>query len=266
MSDRCRLSAEYKSKSQIARVETEAWLAARGFCPACGSGLNRTPNNTRVLDFRCARCEAGFELKSRKRAFGRIITDGAYGSMISAIREDRQPNLFLLSYQFPFAVTQLKVMPRRFLVEPIIIRRPPLGPTARRAGWVGCNLNLGLIPKTALIPCVQDSIELPRAQVRAEWGRTAILDEVSSEARGWLAVTLGLVERLQSREFRLADVYQHERELGKLFPKNRNIRAKLRQQLQILRDMGFITFLGGGKYQTTKSGGQSRSWAVSRTE
>ncbi|MGD0489035.1 MAG: hypothetical protein ABSB94_17815 [Syntrophorhabdales bacterium] len=31
-------------------------------------------------------------------------------------------------------------------------------------------------------------------------------------------------------------------------PPSRNIRAKIRQQLQILRDMGIITFLGGGDY------------------
>jgi type II restriction enzyme len=33
-----------------------------------------------------------------------------------------------------------------------------------------------------------------------------------------------------------------------LHPKNRHIHDKIRQQLQILRDMKLIRFLGGGEY------------------
>ena len=32
-------------------------------------------------------------------------------------------------------------------------------------------------------------------------------------------------------------------------PNNNNIRAKIRQQLQQLRDRGIISFLGNGRYQ-----------------
>lgn len=239
----------YKSASQRARVQTEAWLAARGYCPACSSDLRQTPNNTRVLDFSCVRCDSGFELKSRKGPFGSSITDGAYEAMVGAIRRDEQPNLFLLSYRLPFDVTALSVLPRRFLVEPIVVKRKPLSPTARRAGWVGCNLNLSLVPKSALIACLTAGVEVPRASVVEAWNRTAVLDELAPRARGWLAVTLGIVDRLgNSDQFTLNDVYAHEATLSRLFPNNRNIRAKLRQQLQILRDMGLVAFLGGGSY------------------
>lgn len=239
----------YKSNAQRARVTTEGWLARNGFCPACCSSLKQTPNNSRVLDFVCSACASGFELKSRKGAFGAVITDGAYSAMVQAIRQDRQPNLFLLSYQWPFIVTDLTVLPKRFLVEPIVIKRPPLSATARRAGWVGCNLDLKLIPKSALIPCITNAIELPRNAVQAAWNRTAVLDEATPLARGWLAVTLSLVERLNKTTFTLNDVYGHEATLSRVFPGNRNIRAKLRQQLQVLRDMGFLRFLGNGKYE-----------------
>ena len=37
------------------------------------------------------------------------------------------------------------------------------------------------------------------------------------------------------------DVYAYERELEKLHPDNRHIRDKIRQQLQVLRDTGFLT-------------------------
>jgi type II restriction enzyme len=34
-----------------------------------------------------------------------------------------------------------------------------------------------------------------------------------------------------------------------LHPQNRNIEAKIRQQLQMLRDHGLIEFLGNGRYR-----------------
>ena len=80
------------------------------------------------------------------------------------------------------------------------------------------------------------------------WEKTAPLDEVSNKARGWLAVTLGIVDRLNKPVFAISDVYDHEAQLSKIFPENRNIRAKLRQQLQLLRDIRLIEFLGNGKY------------------
>ncbi len=37
--------------------------------------------------------------------------------------------------------------------------------------------------------------------------------------------------------------------LAALHPGNRHVRPKIRQQLQILRDLGSIEFLAGGRYQ-----------------
>jgi type II restriction enzyme len=35
----------------------------------------------------------------------------------------------------------------------------------------------------------------------------------------------------------------------KKYPNNNNIQAKIRQQLQILRDKGYLKFTGRGKYE-----------------
>ena len=40
----------------------------------------------------------------------------------------------------------------------------------------------------------------------------------------------------------LADVYAHEAALAALYPGNRNVRPKIRQQLQVLRDRGWLEF------------------------
>jgi len=243
------IELRYKSGAQRARVQSEAWIGQHGFCPACGDSLSQTPNNTRALDFICRSCEAPFELKSTSGRFGNSIPDGAYDSMVGAIRSGRTPNLFLLQYSIPFATTDLVLLPKHFLVEPIVIRRRPLSPTARRAGWVGCNLDLRLLPRSAYVQYVRKGVVEAKQAVMDRWAATAALAQVpSAERRGWLALTLGLIDRIGRTEFELADVYSYEPLLAQLFPKNKNIRPKLRQQLQLLRDLGQIAFRGNGKY------------------
>lgn len=242
----------YKSASQRARVLTESWIPVNALCPACGGEYEKTPNNTKVLDFNCKSCARPFELKSSKTKFGKRIVDGAYESMISAIREDRQPNLILLNYRLPFSVSDLFILPRRFIVEPMVVERKPLSQNARRAGWVGCNLDLGIIPKSALIPCVVNGVPVAQQKIQKSWSATEVFEEYAGAERGWITVTLGIVESIESRLFSIHDVYAHEERVSRLFPNNRNVKAKLRQQLQLLRDMGLIEFRGNGSYVLTK--------------
>lgn len=50
---------------------------------------------------------------------------------------------------------------------------------------------------------------------------------------------------------KLEMMYVFENELSKKHPDNHNVRAKIRQQLQKLRDCGMIDFLGNGRYHKT---------------
>ena len=56
---------------------------------------------------------------------------------------------------------------------------------------------------------------------------------------------------MKKEEFELADVYAHEEQLAGLHPDKRHVRDRIRQQLQVLRDMGRLEFLGGGRYRPT---------------
>ncbi len=60
---------------------------------------------------------------------------------------------------------------------------------------------------------------------------------------------LNIVRKVQKREFLLAEVYEHIDELRQLHPRNRHIDDKIRQQLQRLRDLGFLQFLRPGHYR-----------------
>jgi len=44
------------------------------------------------------------------------------------------------------------------------------------------------------------------------------------------------------------DFYAHADSLAKLHPQNAQVRPKIRQQLQVLRDLGLLDFLGSGSY------------------
>lgn len=60
-------------------------------------------------------------------------------------------------------------------------------------------------------------------------------------------------------EFTLSDVYLFDRDLGQIHSKNQNVRAKIRQVLQQLRDKGEITFVSDGVYRKAKIQSKSDS-------
>ena len=57
------------------------------------------------------------------------------------------------------------------------------------------------------------------------------------------------VETLGKREFELDDVYAFEDRLSGIYPNNRHVKQKIRQQLQVLRDHGYLDFVSRGSYR-----------------
>ncbi|MBI4999903.1 MAG: hypothetical protein HZB92_00020 [Euryarchaeota archaeon] len=145
-------------------------------------------------------------------------------------------------------VENVVLVPAHFVTPEIVQRRNPLKPTARRAGWVGSNVLIGRLPLDARIPIVLDDQEIPRADVRKSFQRFEFLKNKSLESKGWLADVLACVRELP-REFSLNDIYAFEGKLAKLHPGNRNVRPKIRQQLQILRDNEILEFVSPGRYR-----------------
>jgi type II restriction enzyme len=87
----------------------------------------------------------------------------------------------------------------------------------------------------------------PRAAV---W-RAHVIHSVgfAMQQLGWTLDVLNVVRSLQKPAFELSEVYAKERELAKLHPQNRHVRDKIRQRLQVLRDLGILEFLGNGTYR-----------------
>ena len=147
------------------------------------------------------------------------------------------------------SVTNVVVIPKHFFVREIIEERKPLAATAKRAGWIGCNNLLNLIPTSGKISLVRDGVPEPKEAVLAQWNRTQFLRDEHTEARGWLIEVMRCVEAIGNVEFSLDDVYAFEAHLSALYPENRHVKQKIRQQLQVLRDHGYLDFLSRGYYR-----------------
>jgi len=203
-----------------------------------------------VADLFCEECKEEFELKSQSRPFGRKVVDGAYGTMVERLGAANNPSLILLHYRRQdITVSDVLLIPKFHFSFRAIEKRKPLAPTARRAGWVGCNILLDQIPEIGKIPMMIDGRFAPAEVVRRTWQSTAFLKDTGADARGWLLATMQCVEQIQGKEFSLSEVYAHETRFAGLFPNNNNVRPKLRQQLQVMRDRGLLEFLGKGRYR-----------------
>lgn len=236
------------------RVLTEQWVDNSIFCPNCGRlDIDKYPNNQPVADFYCPNCREEYELKSKQSTIGAKIVDGAYRAMLERLTSSNNPNFFLLNYDpSNLEVMNFLVIPKHFFVPEIIEKRKPLARTARRAGWIGCNILLQSIPQTGKIFFVRDKRIEPKEKVLAEWQKTLFLrEEKQVSVKGWLLDTMRSIEKLGKREFTLDDIYAFENELSKLHPENKHVKDKIRQQLQMLRDKGYLDFVSRGYYRLT---------------
>lgn len=247
------LALDYKSLSQKVRVVSESWGEANLYCPNCSSpALDSAPNNTQAFDYICPNCKLTFQLKSKSSPFGDRILDAGYDAMIRAIQEERTPNLYALHYdKVSWRVENLILIPHFALLQSAIEPRKPLSSTARRAGWVGCFIALKNIPSDAKIHLVSNGNYVHNTQVRKCFRRLRPLQEISLQERSWSFDVLRIARSLGKKEFSNSDIYNFTLQLQKLHPKNNHIEAKIRRQLQFLRDKGFLMQVQRGIWALT---------------
>ncbi len=244
------LVTTYKSNSQKIRVMSETWVAKNIYCPICGNPrITSMKNNSPVADFQCDYCGEIFELKSKKGNIGKKISDGAYETMIDRITSISNPDLFVMQYSNDLQVLNLSIIPKFIFTPEIIERRKPLSETARRAGWVGCNILYSNIPLQGRITIIEQQHLRHKNEVVSAYKQIKKLQTNSLENRGWIFDILNCINSIKQREFDLSDVYQYADVLQCKHLDNHNIEAKIRQQLQILRDKGYIEFSERGKYR-----------------
>lgn len=245
-----KLAEGYTSKSQIARILTENWVKENSYCPCCGDiPLNEYENNRPVADFYCRKCSEEFELKSKSGKFSNTIADGAYSTMIERINSNQNPNFFFLTYSKNWTVDNFLIIPKQFFTTEIIVKRKPLSLTARRAGWVGCNIDISNVPEAGKVFLIKDATPINRNIVETSFKKTLFLRGKSIDLKGWILDLMICIDLIKKEIFVLEDVYKFEEKLKLKHPNNNHIKDKIRQQLQYLRDKGLIEFVERGKYK-----------------
>lgn len=247
------LAMQYKSNSQAIRILSESWLSENMYCPCCGNiVLKKFENNQPVADFYCENCKEQFELKSSGKKIENKIVDGAYATAIDRVNSKTNPDLFVLQYS-GYEVRNLVVVPKYFFTPSIIEKRKPLSENARRAGWVGCNILYGQIPLQGKIKIITNGEIVSPEIVLKEYQKASRLNIDNIEKRGWLFDVLNCVDKISNDRFSLEDMYKFEGLLKIIHPQNNNIKDKIRQQLQFLRDRGIIEFIDNqGHYKKIK--------------
>jgi type II restriction enzyme len=177
------------------------------------------------------------------------VPDAAYQAMLAAVKSDRTPNLLVMQYSDVYAVLNLMLIPSFFFGPSAVEKRRPLAATARRAGWVGCNILLDAIAPQGKLHLVTGGSLAKPEDIRRQYRALRPLAALDVRVRGWTLDILRIVQSIPGSQFTLREVYAREADLASLHPSNRNIRPKIRQQLQVLRDLNFVAFQGSGTYR-----------------
>lgn len=239
----------YTSQTQRSRVLSEAWFQLNGYCLSCESDrLRAVAANTKATDFVCPICNQNYELKAFRTRPKRSLVDGAYTALMARVLNGSVPTLMMLERNDDWEIQSLIAIHHLFLTPSVIERRKPLSVTARRAGWVGCNIRLDLISPDAQVEIVKRGRPNEPRLVREAFQRFGQLSKIKPASRGWTTLTLRAIRTLNGDSFTLDSLYGREEMFTGVYPGNKNIRAKIRQQLQVLRDLGYITFQGKGAY------------------
>lgn len=168
--------------------------------------------------------------------------------MMKAVKSDTTPNLLVMQYSADWQVSNLLLVPAFFFSASSVEKRKPLSLTARRAGWVGCNILLSAIAPEGKLRLVSNGSVVNADLVRRQYQQVRPISQIGASSRGWTLDVLTVISQFGNRPFELSEVYGFEAQFAELHPKNTRIRDKIRQQLQVLRDLNLVRFLDRGKY------------------
>jgi hypothetical protein len=161
------LAADYTNRAQIARVLIETWAELNLYCLNCArDALGRLPPNTPVADFICPACNATYQLKSKDGRFGDFLVGAAYEATLRAVHKGEMPAYVLVEYdRRRSTIVYADALPGELIDETRVIARRPLSPSARRAGWQGCTIDVSGLPSVAIVQPAGTN----RLDARREW-------------------------------------------------------------------------------------------------
>jgi type II restriction enzyme len=159
--------------------------------------------------------------------------------------------MMLMYYSQAWRVQRLVAIHPVFLTPAVVVKRhkPHIRPKTG-VKYQMCDLNLSFIPADGKIVLVQDGEVRPQQQARRLFKESLRFADVPLAKRGWAALVLSAIRKIGKTHFTLNEVYAFEKQMHGAYPQNNHVRPKIRQQLQELRDLGYIEFLDNkGEYR-----------------
>jgi len=142
----------FKSESQRARA-LEVWARLNLWCHNCGNpNLVTLPPGTPVADLRSPVCSMEYQIKSTQGRFGGSILGAAYGPLEKRCKDGVMPDYLLIEYDLGRRqVVRVNLIRGIDLTMDRIVKRTPLKETARRAGWIGCNIRIDGLDEITIV-------------------------------------------------------------------------------------------------------------------
>jgi hypothetical protein len=146
-------AARYVSRSQIARVAVESWVARNIDCWRCRSPLLLVPANTLLLDAICSvddRHEV--QVKAVAGISGDRLLGAAYGPIAKRLELRELPDYLVISYDRLREIVLLaEFVDGALLRDERVAQRRALGAGARRAGWVGATIDVAGLERHVVV-------------------------------------------------------------------------------------------------------------------
>jgi hypothetical protein len=144
--------AYYTSRSQVARVTVEAWVALNVACWRCDSSLLLVPANTKLMDAICQRSGHEVQVKAVSGVARDHLPGAAFSPMASRLEKGALPDYLIVSYDRLRSIVVLaEFIDGAAIIAERLKARPELGPHARRAGWIGATINLSGVDRHVVV-------------------------------------------------------------------------------------------------------------------
>ena len=126
---------------------------------------------------------------------------------------------------------------------------------------ISTNENTGTVKKAdiAIVRSIlskipkQETLKLPKFEIESPEEKFDVIEIennlITSSLKGWKLEVFKCANSIPNQVFTLNEIYQFEGQLKQKYTTNNTITDQIRKQLQNLRDLGLIEFLGEGKYK-----------------
>jgi len=147
--EKVRSKGKWKNPARIVGQAAEDWAEDNLTCfqEGCDGSLKQYPNNKKSKDFFCECCGKNYQIKAGKtykiNKKGTLSVTGAdYETTVRHLTEGKNLADYIIIGYNPgdYSITFAGLVRSPNVQFSNIIRRKPLGPHCRRAGWVGCYL------------------------------------------------------------------------------------------------------------------------------